>query len=277
MFPHLRILLLGLLMAGCSSSEEIERKEWRHENLHGEYIYRRHDDALFALDPAQTINPDPYPWEQQLTGNHPRITKEFFRCKGTTLNPAKMVQKNQEQIPYYDCGGGERHSLPLKENKEFIYPVLVDLLNYIQTVTGKKVIITSGHRCPDHHLYVDPSAFNRSVKHMIGAQVSFYVEGLENRPEAVIDLIMAFYKKDLRYRKDPSYQEFSREAKVEGDISTPPWVNKEIFIKLYKSWEGRDYDQRHPHPYISVQVRFDRDLNEKVIYSWEKARRYYRW
>lgn len=275
-FFYRAVPFLGLFLMGCSSSEDKGLKKWQKENLHGEYIYRRHDDAPFALESAEPIQPKPYPWVQQLIGNHPRITKDFFRCKGTTLNPPKVIQKNEEQILLYDCGGAERHGLPLKQNKEFIYPVLIDLLNYIQAETGKRVVITCGHRCPDHHQYVDPAAFNHGVKCMIGAQACFYVEDLENRPDAIVNLLMAFYKKDPRYKGIPSYEDFQRETKVEGEISTPPWHNKEIYIKLFKSREGRDFDQSHPYPYISVQVRFDRDLNEKVTYSWEKARQYHR-
>ncbi len=270
-------LCLGVLLVGCSSSEEKERKQLRKENLQGEYIYRRHDELLFALDEPQLKKPDPYPWEKQSASKHPYITKDFFRCKGSMSHPVKVVQKEKEQIRYNDCGGGDKHSLPLKGDKEFIYPILIDLLNYLQSATGKKVVITCGHRCPDHQQYVDPTSYNKGVKHMIGAQVSFYVQGMENRPDAVVDLLMAFYKKDARYQGDADYVEFKRESKPEGDVSTPPWTNKEIFIKLYKSGEGRDFDQRHPYSYISVQVKFDRDLNEKVTYSWERARQYHRW
>jgi hypothetical protein len=59
--------------------------------------------------------------------------------------------------------------------------------------------------------------------------------------------------------------------KGESDVSTPPWYNKEILIKLYLKNEGRDFDNRHPYPYVSIQVRFDRELNEKVVCSWQKA------
>ena len=58
-------------------------------------------------------------------------------------------------------------------------------------------------------------------------------------------------------------------------ILTAPWYNKEIFIKLYKKKEGRNFDNRHPYPYISIQVRFDTELNERVIYSWDKAYKNY--
>lgn len=269
-------LCLGFVLSGCSSSENKGQQQWRKENLHGEYIYRRHDDPSFALDVARPIQPEPYPWEERLVGGHPRISKEFFRCQGKTMNPGKIIQKNEEQVHCYDCGGTEKHGLPLKDGHEFIYPILIDLLNDIQAVTGKRVVITCGHRCPDHHQYADPASFNRAVKHMMGAQVSFYVRGMENRPEAVVDLLIAFYKKDPKCKGNPSYEDFKRETKKEGDISTPAWYNKEIFIKLFKSGEGRDFDQQHPYPYISIQVRFDRDLNEAVTYSWEKANHYHR-
>lgn len=269
------IVIVGFLISGCSSDGK-EKKQLRKDNLKGEYIYRQHDDSLFSFSTPKVNTPEAYPWEQQLVGNHSCITKEFFRCKGSMLNPAKVVQKKEELVRYFDCGGAEKHSLPLKDGKEFVYPVLIDLLNYIQLKTGKRVVITCGHRCPDHHAYVDPASFNKAVKHLIGAQVSFYVQGMEERPESVIALMMAYYKNNPKYQGDVAYEEFKKEQS-ESDVSTQPWLNKEIFIKLYRSTEGRDFDQRHPYPYISVQVRFDRDANEKVIYSWDRARQYHRW
>lgn len=271
------IALFIFLLCGCSSSNDQEQQQLRKDNLQGEYIYRQQGESLFSYSTLEIVNFDPYPWEQQSIGKHPRLTKEFFRCKGTTLNPSKVVQKKEEQIRYFDCGGAEKHSLPLKDGKEFVYPILIELLNAIQAETGKKVIVTSGHRCPDHHAYVDPASFNKGAKHMIGAQVSFYVQGAEDHPEAIIALLMEFYKKNPRYRGIAAFEEFKRDDKHEADISTPPWFNKEIFIKLYKRGEGRDFDQRHPYSYISIQVRFDRDVNEQVNYSWDKAQRYYRW
>lgn len=270
-------LYLLLCLFGCSSDGQ-ENQQFSKDNLKGEYIYRRQSDSLLSNYPPEHVLPEPYPWQHQMAGSHPRITKEFFRCKGNRANPAKVVEKNKEKVHFFDCDGSTKHSLPLRDGKEFIYPILIDLLNYLQMETGKKVIVTCGHRCPDHHTYVDPSSFNKGYKHMIGAQASFYVEGMEGRPEAIVALLMDFYKKHPRYKGKKEYEEFHRYDKQDTDVQTPPWMNKEIFIKLYKKNEGRDFDNRHNYAYINIQVRFDRDLNEKVQYSWEQAHRnYLRW
>jgi len=105
---------------------------------------------------------------------------------------------------------------------------------------------------------------------MIGAEVDFYVQGMESRPEEVINVIKAYYK------EQPLYQEFDRLNRGEWNVSTPPWYNREILIKLYTRAEGRDFDNRHPYPYISIQVRNDRETKEKVISSWQKAFNGYR-
>jgi len=105
---------------------------------------------------------------------------------------------------------------------------------------------------------------------MIGAEVDFYVSGMENSPDKIVDLIMQFYMENAGYHNFIHYQNFSRfDGKT--NVSTKPWYNKEIFIKLFKKNEGRDFDNRHPYPYVSIQVRFDRELDERVVYTWERA------
>jgi hypothetical protein len=138
----------------------------------------------------------------------------------------------------------------------------LDLLNYVQEQTGKRVIVTSGHRCPAHNTYADLSKDNRTSKHQIGAEVDFYVQGMEDTPLAVVELLMGFYQ-------GKEFGAFQRYEK--SDVSTKPWMNQEIFIKLQLSHEGRDIDNRHPHPYITLQVRYDREAKERVSYDWKKA------
>lgn len=237
----------------------------------GEYIYRVHDEHLFKISSPERKIADSYPWERGLTGNIPRITKEFFRCKGSNLNPVHTEQQKGELVRYFDCGGAEKHSLPLRENKEFIYPILMDLLNYIQTKTMKKVVITSGHRCPEHNVYVDSSIPNQFSKHLIGAEVSFYVQGLEDKPESIIKHIQEYYKVTPKYEGQSDFIEFKRYEKDDVNVETQPWYNKEVFVKLFKKKEGRNFDNRHPYSYISVQVRYDWDTKEKVIYTWDLA------
>ncbi len=262
-------ILCGFLLVSCSSSE-------RETVVKGEYLYRLHDEFLFTPEPPLKITAEPYAWETGTVGHLPKVTKEYFRCKGSSLNPLRITQtKEGEPQRLNDCGGTDKHSLPLRDGKEFIYPILLDLLNAIQNRSGKRVVISCGHRCPDHNTYADLKETARFSKHMIGAEVSFYVQGLEERPEAVIALIQDYYKNQPKYKGKKDFLEFQRYEKGDSDVSTPPWFNKEVFIKVYKKGEGRDFDNRHPFPYISLQVRYDMDLGEKVIYSWEKANRNY--
>ncbi len=249
-----------------------------HLPLKGEYLYRHQNEQLFHIDPPVLAEHAAYPWDENQDRNYPRMTKEFFRCKGSILNPVRLVQKEKEVLRFYDCGGTQKHSLPLREGKEFVYPILIDLLNYIQNKTGKRVVITCGHCCPDHNLYLDASPSNQTSKHLIAAEVDFYVQGMEHQPEKIVNLLLGYYREMPKYKGLKDFEEFKRYEKEDAHVSTLPWHNKEIFIKLFRKTEGRDFDNRHPYPYVSVQVRYDWDLQEKVIYSWDKAfRNFHRW
>ncbi|MDP1835390.1 MAG: D-Ala-D-Ala carboxypeptidase family metallohydrolase [Chlamydiales bacterium] len=260
-------ICLLFCLTGCSTADE---NTIRRRNEVATYIDRHHDEHLFQASAASWVSPDRYSWEVEGSGHYPRITKDFFRCRGCELNPVRIVESNH----IYDCGGADRHSLPLRDNKEFVYPILVDLLNELQDKTGKRVVITSGHRCPEHNRYVDPSTANSTSKHMIAAEASFYIQGLENRPDEALKIIFDYYRTNPKYQADKAYTEFQRYDK-ETDIATPPWYNKEVFVKIYQREEGRDFDNRHPYPYISVQVRYDWDKKERVQYTWKDAQRNY--
>ena len=252
-----------LICNGCSSLSD----DHDHMNQKAEFIYRVHHEHHFPIETPKLQKQKPYPWEIGNNGNYPLVTKEYFRCKGSSLNPVRHYQGEGSLERFYDCGGSEKHSLTLREGKEFIYPILIDLLNYLQTKTGKRVVITCGHRCPDHNTYSDPSPNNQYSKHMIGAEVSFYVQGMEENPETIVQLIQDYYKS---YDKK-DFAEFKVYEKEDTNVTTPPVYNKEIFVKLFKKKEGRNFDNRHPYPYISIQVRYDRDKDSKVTYSWKEA------
>lgn len=271
----IQMFIYLILSCACSVSDEAESQKALQYNQKGEYIYRMHDEYLFRPPMPKAISIPPYPWEEGNIGQNPKITKEYFRCKGSSLNPVKTIQNKGELVRFFDCGGAEKHSLPLRENKEFIYPILIELVNHIQMKSGKRVVITSGHRCPEHNSYCDPSPSNQYSKHMIGAEVSFYVQGMEDSPEKVIKWIQEYYLENPKYKGQKDYLEFKRYEKEDTDVSTLPWYNKEVYVKLYKKNEGRDFDNRHPYPYISIQVRYDQELQERVIYSWDKAYRNY--
>ncbi len=259
--------ILCLLLASCGSGSEEQIPQARKLQK-GEYIYRKKGESHFAT-PSPEHKPLPtYPWEKPTTKGFPYITKEHFRCKGCQGNPPRFVQNGKETERLTDCLGTQKHGLPLRDGKEFIYPVLTELMNYLQETLGKQVMITSGHRCPEHNTYIDSSKENQTSKHQIGAEVSFYVVGAEEEPLAIVEQLMAYYKKNKEYATFLRYEK-------ETDVSTPPWYNKEIYIKLYKAHEGRNLDNHHSYPYISIQVRHDRDLNQKVTYSWDQATRNY--
>lgn len=264
-------LFLIILFFSCSSSDQEDSGYLRRHTQKGEYIYRKQNESLIHIPPIEKKSQKVYPWNKDLRGNFSKITKEFFRCKGSSLNPFHNIQNNGQINRQYDCRGSDKHSLPLKDGKEFIYPILIELVNYIQEVTDRHVVITSGHRCPEHNTYVDPKPANQYSKHMIGAEVSFYVQGLEEQPEQIVKIIQNFYKVNPRYAGIKEYEEFKRYEKKDTNVSTHPWMNKEIFLKLYRKKEGRNFDNRHPYPYLSVQVRHDRETNEKVTYTWDKA------
>lgn len=260
------------LLAGCSGLEQSEQESLRRNNAKGEFILRNHDEYHYTIDIPKHFVRERYPWERLYVGKHSKITKEFFRCKGSSLNPPHQDHKDPSRVAnYFDCGGTQQHSLPLHEDKEFIYPILINLLNFLQEKTQSRIVITCGHRCPVHNAYADSSSSNQHSKHMIGGEVDFYVQGMEDKPQEVVDLLMRYYTESLQYGTDKQYTQFKRLEKTDPPLSSPGWFNKEILIKLNKKNEGRDFDNRHCYPYITIQVRYDRNTNEKVSSSWPKA------
>ncbi|MBB64942.1 MAG: hypothetical protein CMO81_07740 [Waddliaceae bacterium] len=269
------ILLLFFLCSSCNELSDFRLGVNKDKQHRIDKIDRLNQEKDFLLPSPKLAVAPHYPWDNLFIGKHPKIAIDFFRCHGSANNPIHTEEvSGSYPVVYKDCGGWEEHGLPLLEGKEFIYPILIELLNYLQARLGKKVVITCGHRCPAHNTYSDPSPYNRGSKHMIGAEVDFYVQGLENEAEVVIEALMEFYQQNPRYHDAPDYQKFVRYEKDSMNVLTEPWYNKEIFIKLYLEDEGRDWDNRHPFPYIGVQVRYDRDREHRVSYTWDQAHNY---
>lgn len=263
------LILLTLTLMGCGDGK-------KKSTLIGQYLIRKKSDHLFTPPPPTPLKREKYPWEELICGSHRRITKEFFRCKGNTLHPVvKKEVPGKAPLYYRDCAA-ERHGLILRDGKEFIYPCLIELLNFVQEKTEHAVIITSGHRCPKHNTYCDPSPTNSASKHLIGAEVEFYVEGMESSPEAIVNLLQEYYKQGA-FADQKEYTTFQRYTKTTLNVSTPPWYNKEIFIKLYLPHEGRTIDNTHAYPYIGIQVRYDRDRATTVTYDPKQAQNYLRY
>ena len=250
-----------------------EKEKIRKRNCKGETIYRNHNDVFHPIANPQLTAKNTYPWEKD--SNLPKITKDFFRCKGNSQNPKVSDPENPSQEMCSDCSGGSFHGLPIIHDQEGIYPILLEQLNYIQKKTGKRVVITSGHRCPLHNSYIDPSKDNKTSKHQIGAEVDFYVQGMEDRPLEIVGLLMQYYQDTPYYQNAREYQTFTRYEKPDVHLAVLPWMNKEVYIKVLQKNEGRNLDNQHPHPYIAIQVRFDRKANERVVYDWQKANKGY--
>ncbi len=217
------MIFLLLLLFACGTPEE---------EVKGYGIETVSQEPFKPVQMTRLSRPD-YPWNKTSQSGLTKITKEYFRCRGCSTNPARGE--------HFDCSG--RHSLFLKEGSEYIHPTLITLLNYLQEKTKKRVVITSGYRCPEHNTWVDPSFSNSTSRHLTGTAVDFYVEGLD--AEKVVPLLTAYYPGE----------EFKRYTKKDAGTSTAPWYNKEIYIKLCKPKECRDGDNIHGLSYICLQIR----------------------
>ncbi len=260
--------IVCLLLSACDGLERSEQEKLKLANAEGEFIVRSHGELAYLIPPLKYRARSQYPWEKNYVGNFPKITKEFFRCRGKSTNALRLfVTEGGEEVHLFDCSGSVHHSLPIVGGKEFIYPVLIEILNYIQARTLKKVVITCGHRCPEHNAYADMHGMAKTSKHMIGAEVDFYVAGLEMNPEVVLELIVRFFRENAHYRGRAEYEQFTSLKAAES------WANKEIAVRFFSKEEGRDDDNRHPYPYFCIEVLRDRDTKSKVLYTWPQAHR----
>ncbi len=259
---------LCIIFWSCSGHERSEKDKLKQHHAKTAVIHRKSQEVHYELPVLKRVMRRQYLWEANLSGGFPKITKEFFRCMGDPVNPwRKIFDEKGNVVEIADCSGKEKHSLPLRNNEEFIYPILLDLLNFIQSKAQKQVVITCGHRCPKHNTYADLDKNYRTSKHLIGAEVDFYVRGWEYKPENVLTMIQQYYQSE----DDPGYRIFQRDYESQGELRVALWCNHEISIKIYQRDEGRDLDNQHPYPYLSIQVRFDRKENKPVHFNWDKA------
>jgi hypothetical protein len=254
------LLFIVMNLVGCLIPDSCKQKKIRKDSLAVTYVDDKKNKELFLFPEIEINKRDLYPWELRYIGSNLRITKEFFRCKGSIVNSPIQIHKSEGLVYHFDCCGGfDGHTLLIKDGKEFVYPVLIDLLNYVQEITNKKVIITCGHRCPVHNVYADPSKDAKFSKHLIGAEVDFYVDDFEYNPLAIVDILKRYYNHPFR------------RSNRFANVLFSSWYNKEIAITLYRSFEGRDLDNCHPYPYISIQVLYDKDYCKGVYFDWQIA------
>ena len=263
------VVLLCFFATGCSQMEESEKDKLRSHNEISEKVFRLDEEHFFHSNEVVVRSREAYPWEPKSLAVDKKITKEYFRCLGSAQNGKKLhTKKNGERVELSDCGGMQKHGLPYRDEKEFIFPALIELLNYIQESVGHAIIITSGYRCPTHNLYCDTSKQNTTSKHQVGAEVDFYVEGFEDAPLEIVRWIMHYYT-DHEELDFHSFRECRHNVK---GLKCPGWYNKEIVVNIKQKNEERDFDNRHPYPYITIELRCDRDNdNKSVQYNWHEA------
>ncbi|MCH9611946.1 MAG: hypothetical protein S4CHLAM102_04240 [Chlamydiia bacterium] len=267
------IFLFALTFFSCTNMEKRKVEHLKRKNQKLELIHRHSNETFFAEEKLQPKEREIYPWEKKMIGNLPRITKEFFQCRGSYSNPEKKISDSRGgQTSCYDCGGLEKHSLPVIDGKEVIPQILIDLLNYVQERTDHRVVITCGHRCPVHNTYADASTANQKSKHQVGAEADFYVEGMEDRIDEVLYLLLDFYQQDAHH---PEFQRFAKVDRHVGGDQIVAYANREVEIRLFGAKQGRDLDNRHPYPYIAIQVKMDRETGHRLEYSWHSAHNNY--
>jgi hypothetical protein len=176
----------------------------------------------------------------------PPVTRHDFICRGRSSDSVDFEGRH-----YADCSGGH---LP----RGGVRPALLHLLNELQTVSGRRVVVTSGYRCEKHNRYSwaftaretgDRMGVSRDSLHRAGAAADFYLEG-ERRPG--------------------KYQYFARKlyhlAAADGEG---------VWARVYAADKVRDPDNRHDYPYIHVHLLgIEREAAppEKARGSGEEAR-----
>lgn len=247
------IQICVILLATFSGFDKKAQEELKAVNEHTETIYRLEGEHYAPPIAFVRQGRELYPWEAQWIGRLPRITKEHFRCRGSAYHPPLKIQDTKD-IPLLlmDCSGIDSHSLPMQQGREVIYPLLISLLNEIQEVTQARVVVTCGHRCPQHNRYAQGST---SSKHLIGAEVDFYVEGKEYAPQDIVALFITRYQNTEPLRL----------------LQENQWGNREIKLTLVPKTEGRNVDNQHPYPYLTLELLFDKETGKAVHFSWSQA------
>ena len=243
------LICLLFVFSSCSDLERSEGEKIKKCNEKREKIYRQKNESYFSQVDFPDFKREKYPWQNLEKSELPKITKEFFSCKGSEIHPPIRKEGKNEAI--VDCLGFEKHTLPMIDGKEVVNLALVAILNYIQEKCLKQVVITSGHRCLAHELYCSGGVLDAASKHLTAEEVDFYVEGLEENPLEVVSYIMDYYQKF----NQTDLNRFIKCKKNNRNLTHPGWYNKEIIIRINEKDEGRDFDNRHPYPYISIELR----------------------
>lgn len=212
------------------------------------------------LPPFVAVEAPTYPWSRPAS-LHPPITARHFRCRGDILNPPRAIAGDKGTITYIeDCGGKERHSLPIEEGRESVPWLLIYLLNALQESCDAPVTILCGHRCPLHHRYALTNGGESNSKHLIAAEVDFYIERGEAKSGELVDRLL------LLYKGLPPCHQAKETLPIPGG-----WKNGEISCCV-KCAQG-DSDLIEGKEYVVLSLSYDRKKKKRVSYSWELANR----
>ena len=78
---------------------------------------------------------------------------------------------------------------------------------------------------------------------------------------------MQFYQEN----SEEDYLRFMKCQRNPRGLKQPGWYNKEVLVRINDKDEGRDFDNRHPYPYVTMELRYDREKDRQVEYTWKSA------
>ncbi len=232
----LLLLLFNFLNSSCSrKNPSITSKTY---NIHKNFVPND-----FVIPQELPQKKPSYQWEKQHSPL-PSFTKYSFRCTGTN---------QEENIPSYKkCLGTLQHGLPLYNGKEYIYPRLIDLLNFLQKENNEKISIIRGHLCPKVFALLDIKEQNN--KYLIGAivKISSKINWEQNLPF----LIKKFYEKK---KEENPLQEINN--------SNYPiiFTNNEFKFIIYKPLTTN---------IMEIEVLYDKEKDLTINFTIEDAQNY---
>jgi hypothetical protein len=207
-------------------------------------------DKFWRISPDQNLLTFNVPWVRYETGPQGywhTLTRDHFRCKGKAAHGPIALSDGSY---LFDCWGYD-HGLPWIEDREFVEPLLIDLLNGLQRELKSSVVILSGHRCPIHHRYLTQGQGSSTDKHLIAAAVDFRLQGYENTPAESVQAIQKIFRS---LSEDPK-------AKL---VTTPEgWENYFCDLKWHPAGTAVSLD--HPPEYGYFELILSHRLDMKTI------------
>lgn len=259
--------ILWLLLAGCGGFEESEKEKWMRS-------YRKHtplergalEEHLSEKNSHISEHKPIYFWREH--SSSVSITQDHFRCMGSVINPPRVVRNRQGQLmTLLDCGGAKEHSLPLKDQQEYINPMILELCVDLCEKTDSQIDILAGHLCQAHARYLDYFESDKAWKHAMGEAVQFCVRGFELRGRELIDLLAKLHqaqlqachaaKKQIHVTEEGFYS-----AYLKVTFCPKPW------------WEKpRDFDKE----WVGIEVKADLDTGKLCAYDSKRIRDLHRY